>query len=536
MKHLGVILAVCMVFSLSCSFDFLDDKKELASSGDLIEEKTSSDEVQLVKWKNIDGILQYYEEQYFVDDGSRNIDQIQRYSSSGSLQYTYWYKYNPSGLMEMACLYNSADVLVSSFVYTFAADNKIETQAEYYYTHTDPSEATAHLKGALSFTFAGSGSAAGKVNSAASFDGAAEMDGTVGYFFIPGSDKWNVELTYGAKGSALVGFPETGYPAREIISAGVITSGTVESHGRIELSLPDLPTPPTLDIPQLPDSGMSPTGYRFAYYDGDASIKIALNADRYPVSVVRSGDSKLAGKTMQVELAYDGEHRIVRKTTRYGSTMALNLEIEYDVDNYPLEITTTGKAMMAPLSYLIEYQPDHSLERISVSLSDTPVQYFTFDGVDPLSPGDIRTIDPFAIFDGLFTAGAVIKHYTAANDLLETFTAESVDGGPKIVVNEPTDEGEPGGETNGYYLFSRDGDFTHTISAFSDDGKEVSSTDFSLPSPVTDTYDDATGTVGGIPDQFGRLFETYTPVILADAAENQVAAAISKNFILDLLF
>ena len=89
-------------------------------------------------------------------------------------------------------------------------------------------------------------------------------------------------------------------------------------------SLPALPTAPTF----TPDN-TNPVldSYSVWEYDSHGNFQTSLRgADNFPTEVVRSDDRF---DTVTINAAWDSSERLIRKTTTYGDTKVLEVDIDY---------------------------------------------------------------------------------------------------------------------------------------------------------------------------------------------------------------
>lgn len=515
MKCSGIFLALFVMLFSSCAFNFENDSKDITVDESLHTTIEASDSVQVVKWWNKDDALQYYEVQFVLsgtETGSRKIDQIQHYSAAGDLKWSYVYSYNSDTLVEKVTYFSAADTTPSFFhVFVYDTEKRVIEQAEY--------DGAGLLQWVRTNSYKVTDAAVDPIENAASYNSEPKNDGTIKYSFFPDSITWNMEVTYGSNSNIVVGLTAPS-PTAE-----AVTISPISAHEKIVLSAPATPGSVTL-VPET----LSVAAYRFAYTDPLGKSVVSLNPAWYPVSVIRSGDDRLGGNTVQVDLAYDGSNRIISKTTHYGSAMALKVILEYNASNFPIKITTTGAALLLPMEYTFEYDENNRPAKISITTAGTVLQYFEYmypDATVSLIMDNVHSIDPFSFLESLLSANVIIKNFNGDKILQQTFTIQAVTAGLQINVTKPDEI------FNGSYnvKYNTDGKAIG-LSAKDKNDNEVWAMEFALPDAAFELY--ATGVDSSL--KFGRIFETYVPADSSAALETEAAAAICNNFIYDLLF
>jgi hypothetical protein len=311
--------------------------------------------------------------------------------------------------------------------------------------------------------------------------------------------------------------------------AGTVNVATLDAEARLDLVLPTVGTLPSPAIPDPASSGLPVAGYRFSLDDDHGNTLVALDENYYPLSGTRTDDR--LDCAVSVELEYDDENRIVRKETRYGSTLALGIAIAYQGDTlYPVRVETSGKSMVMPLDYGIEYGENDEVVSVSVYSGDTRIRRFEYDYdapvVDPPAPADIRGMDPFTFLGDMLTAGAAISEYDGDGALIETFSATSTIGGLTVEVRLPNDE------INGRFqiLYDDEGNCS-SITAYGKDGEVAWREEISL---FTDMWDDLETIAAGAYDsaiEYGTMVETMFP----DDPDATIAE-VQSNFVYNLIF
>jgi len=357
-----------------------------------------------------------------------------------------------------------------------------------------------------------------------------ELTGALQYFYIDEQEGWNMEIAYGTDTGTLAGDVTVDNPA-----AGAVNTEALDAEARLSLTLPVVGPLPAPAIPDPPSSGLPVVGYRFSLDDAHGNTLVVLDENYYPLSGTRTDDR--LDCAVSVELEYDDENRIVSKEARYGSTLALGITLDYLGDTlYPVRVETSGKSMVMPLDYGIEYGENNEVVSVGVYSGDTLIRNFEYDYespvVDPPVPADLRGMDPFAFLGDMLTAGADISEYDGDGELIETFSATSDIDGLTVEVRLPTDDGAPGGDVNGRFqiVYDDEGNCS-SITAYGTDGEEAWREEISL---FTDMWDDLDTAAAGAYDstiEYGAMVET-----MFSGDEAATIAEVQENFVYNLIF
>ena len=532
MKRTGLLLAVVLIAFSSCNFNFTADKNETAQSLRCVTE--TAETVQLSKWYDGD-TLKYYDEKYILPETkstTRLIGQIQSYTDSGNLKYSYHYSYNAAGLPETVAYYDSTNALKWFYVYEYVTVGTVtRLSAQYEYDGANV------LQCARKFTWTDTGLATGELKNAVLFDESKNPKGGLSYYYLPDSKKWNMEISWGTD-TASIG---TGC-APSVCAAEQAALPSVANHGLIALTAPTGWTLPGLAVPDdLSTSGLAASLYRFQYEDAYGVSRVSLDKDWYPASAYRT-DTRMGSDPLLVELSYDSAHRIVKKTTTYGATKALVVNIAYDADNFPTTIATSGAAMLLPLEYGVEYGTNHQIKKISVTSGGSLLRYFTYSYTAPtktVTAPTAKSLDPFAFIDSLLSSAVTISEFDGDNKAIETFVSRQADpvaGSTTTGVIFEVHKGAATGELNGSFTVTiSSSGIPVALSAKKADGTELWNRDFGAQSALLDR---AKNNISGLPASlngfnfsYGRLLETYVP-----SDGKTPTTGIVENFVYDLLF
>jgi len=516
MKKIVPALLFAAIMLMSCNWELSDDDASLDDVVITTERQTTETVEKISTFK--DGVLSSYVVRHISDTAARTVDQEQFYKADGTLKYSWKYDRNADGLVTTTAYYDAAGDLLSYFAYAYGSGAVVTTQASY------------DAAGQLLWLRRYETNSAGGIETAASYNGSEELTGALQYFYIDEQEGWNMEVAYGTDTGNLAGDVTVDDPV-----AGAVNTETLNAEARLSLTLPVVGPLPSPAIPDPASSGLPVSGYRFSLDDDHGNTLVALDENYYPLSGTRTDDR--LDCAVSVELEYDAENRIVGKETRYGSTLALGIAIAYQGDTlYPVRVETTGKSMVMPLDYGIEYGANNEIVSVAVYSGNTRIRHFEYDYetpvVDPPEPADIRGMDPFSFLGDVLAAGATISEYDGDGALIETFSATSTIGGLTVEVRLPTDAGEPGGDVNGRFqiLYDDEGNCS-SITAYGQDDEIAWREEISL---FTDMWDDLETIAAGAYDsaiEYGTMVETMFP----DDPDATIAE-VQSNFVYNLIF
>jgi len=469
----GLALALALA---SCNFGFLDDA-DLSGTGEVLrEEVTTIIGGERHAFYNTADELQYYEDHYIT---AAKTMLLAYYNASNELRWYRVFTYNGE-TFETITEYDGADA----------------RQWSRRYEYGDGSEVPATT-----------------VINAASFAADGTPSGCAMYEF-DSSDRVSFLTSYGGVSCAVAGLSVAKSASSATARSATRAIAPLKVPGEIAYAVPSIPDAAAL-------SALGVSGYAYWNYDAFGSSELSMDKDWYPVRVARV-DSRVA-KTVSMELAWSAGHRIIRKKSYYGSTLALDVSMEYTDDGYPLKASTSGAAMLLPLDYELVYAGGVPA-RLNVSSNGSLLQWFKYEYTGaalPTSFPAIRGIDPFALLDGLAKSSLVIEHYDGDDLLIETFTfiSNPATAVLKLEVENAT------GDSNGYYEAAYEGELIASLKAFNASGMEQ----WEYSYGYAEAMDDAAALAGavGIPADFGRLAETY----LTDDIQEY-----AKGFVMDLLF
>jgi len=475
----GAFLAIGMVIALaSCNFGFLDDA-DLSGSGEVLrEEITAIAGGERHAFYDTADELQYYEDHYIT---AAKTMLLANYSASNELRWYHVFTYNVDGHIETMAEYDEADVR--------------QWSRRYEYGNGVPVPAATVVK-------------------AASFDGNGTPSGCVIYEFDP-SNRVSFLTSYGGVSCAIAG-----------LSVAKATTNTAARFTPRTIAPLKMPVEILYEVPSIDTalSTLEKSGYTYWNYDTFGTSELSMDKDWYPVRVARDDDQ--LEKTVSMELAWNDSQQITRKKSYYGSTLALDVSITYNDDDYPLKVTTSGAALLLPLEYEFVYE-SRIPARLNVSSNGSLLQWFKYEYTGAVLPGSvsaIRGIDPFALLDDLVKSELKIFHYDGDDTLVETFEFLADDADFRVNVRAPDDS------LNGYYLASYDAEgMIASLSAYDGSGLQWNNS-----YSYTDAVEDATllaaaalAEAGLTEADFGRLAETYLTDDITEYA---------KGFVMDLLF
>jgi hypothetical protein len=532
------LIAAGTLLLASCSWNVADKASDLSN----VKITTVTETGLSVEKSSVlhDGVLNSYEIKFIDDTTKRSVDQIQKYTSFGTLVSTRKFVRGADGRVTVAAYYNDSSSLYYFDVYTYDADGFVTGKYRY--------DASGSLVWAHLYAARASGTAKGQLESAASFDKAAVLDGGVRYYFIDtetyASKTWNMEASYGTKAGDVAGSA-----AAENPSAGAVNSTTLTAEAKLSLAAPAQPTIPSLTIPSdFTASSLSKAGYRFSFDDTYGNTTLSVGTDWYPTSGIRT-DSRL-GAALSAKLVRDSAGRITTQSTYYGSTLALKVDIVYDGTTwFPVSVTTTGAAMMLPLTYAIAYQPaNHAVESITVKSENTPLVVLKYSYTTELpaqTAASVKDMDPFAFIGALVKSEAVIYHYKGdGKTLVESFTpvvskdAGGTATGVEVKVNLPKADGTAGGDYNGSYVINYNA-AGQCVSLQSKDKTGAVQWTQNTAS-VSAVWPALAGAAKGVADasvSFGPLLDSFLPAGVSSSTEaSALTKGISDNFMYSMIF
>ncbi len=485
-KIIGMLFLAAML--ASCTFSFLEVGDISIPEDQLV--CTITDIVpdgKMYSYSTKAGVLQYYVEHYYTAGGKEK--QQQKYSSAGVLQYSYLYEYDAAGNQSFAAYYDATNTLGWYRVSTYTGA-LVESIREFNGANA--------LQWTKRYSY-GTDTLAEKVLGLAAFDGSDTLTDYTQYEYTTFKNEIKPSITrvYGK------------------------TAATVKASSRALVSL-TRPTTPTLTIPAMPDAAaytaLGALSYTYYYYDENGESEIVMDKDWYPQKITRT-DGRVA-KPVSMQLTWGTDHRISRKSSYYGTTLALDVALTYDsVSGYPTKAVTTGAMLLLPLEYEIIYDTSQIPTRLNVSSDGKLLQWFEYKYTGPSLPltlTAIRSVDPFAMFDELVKAQLEILHYNGDNILLETF--QFLADGNNIRLNVL--DAAKANAINGYYLGAYDVEGrVASLTSHSADGTQLWSNSYS--------YADAIKLLDANIPEFGRLVDTYLTNDMANYAQ---------AFVMDMLF
>jgi len=294
-------------------------------------------------------------------DGSSNPILVRRYSPGGRLKWSTLYKWNDGLKIQEVC-YDSADNLLWHTVFTYNSEGLMLSESNFDNDNILQWFNVWEYSGSL------------KINQGR-YDSSSAMTQAFTWEYNVDGD-WIKETSY--------------------------TAGS--SRNSAGLAYPSPGTTPA--FPSFSLSGMSVSNWRMRTFDPQGYFRMSFDSDNYPVELFRT-DSRLT-RDLSIEIDYYDNHLPKSKLTKYGNDEVLNLELAYYSNGYLSEINTTGRALLLPLRYTIDYKSDMSPERVSVYQNNTKLMYFVYDSekkvdliVHPLDPVDFTgSIHSITQYDG----------------------------------------------------------------------------------------------------------------------------------------
>ncbi|MBI9109514.1 MAG: hypothetical protein JEZ04_22415 [Spirochaetales bacterium] len=397
MRKLIFILIIAAVFS-GCNMDYLEDALSSyeEDSPDLILTWNEGRTILTATDPLTEEVLWY--ETWEYDDNDDPV-LVRRYSPEDRLKWSKLYKWNSGLKIEEVC-YDSSNNLLWYSVFIYNSSGLIAAECNYDNANLIQWFDVYEYSGELNIN-------------RARYNSNSEM--TSGFVWeFDTSDRKIKETHYAGNSSRN--------------SAG--------------LSYPDSGATPA--FPSFSLTGLSVVDWTMWTYDSNGFFKMKFDNENYPLEVYRE-DSRLT-RNLTVEIEYYSGHIPKSKLTRYGSDDVLFLELSYNSSGYLSEINTSGKGLLLPLRYTIEYKSDLSLNRISVYQGNTKLMYFTYDSVVNTDL-TVHPLDPVGFTGSNYT----ITQYDGDDNRLGSYVFSMVDL-VTLKIQALTADGTP----NGHYLAHMD--------------------------------------------------------------------------------
>lgn len=528
-RALSVISAIMAIAILSsCSWNLSEKDGDLSD----VKVTTTTETAPTVEVTRCfrNDVLSSYTVRYISDEITRVVDREQSYTADGVLTGAWAYHRNENGLVDLAAWYGPDGALRYFYVYEHDADGDVSTQAQY--------DASSALEWLRRYQKKATGTAAGELETAATFTGPGlALSGGLRYYFIDTaslqSETWNLEVSYGSDSGSLSGGVKAANP-----KAAAPSLDALETEERLTLTVPALPS---LTAPAIPtdfaSEGLAVSGYRLSFDDDYGNTTVSLNPSWYPLSGSRT-DNRLE-KKVSVTLTHDAQNRVTKKTMHYGSTLALEIDIEYVSPSslFPARVSTSGSSMMLPLDYEISYGATWGeVTGVSVLSNGVLIRRFDYAYTTPVSSAIpaplIRGMDPFSFMSELLRRDLVISEYDGDGKLVETFTTEAATSSVRVLVNRAKVDGSAGGDLNGYYDvgFDVEGNPTSLVAA-SVTGAVSWSLNLASFAPRRDDLEATAAAIFDESVEFGPMVES-----LLAPSDGETVPIIQDRFVYNLLF
>jgi hypothetical protein len=365
------------------------------------------------------GDVVWYETwEYDVD--SSNPILVQRYSPEGRLKWSTLYKWSDGLKIQEVC-YDSANNLLWHSFFTYNSDGLMLCECNYDSDNSLQWFNVWEYSGEL------------KINQGR-YDGRSVMTNAFTWEYN-GDGEWIKETSYSGNSSRSI--------ARNSAGLAYPVAGTV-------------PVLPSFSL-----AGMTMSNWRMKTIDTNGSFIMSFDSENYPTELFRT-DSRLT-RDVTVKIDYYSGHIPKSKLTKYGNDEVLYLELSYNSYGYLSEINTSGKALIIPLRYTIDYNADLSPERVSVYQADTKLMYFVYESAPKTDLTAVHPLDPVNFTGQIHT----ITQYDGGDVKLGSyeFTTDIVLNQIKIQAKKAD------GSENGHFIAALDTDDEITsFEAWSDDG------------------------------------------------------------------
>ncbi len=234
-----------------------------------------------------------------------------------------------------------------------------------------------------------------------------------------------------------------------------ITSRNINS-----LETPEIPTSPTAPSFNYTDDELDYTWMKLWEEDDWGSSYVILNSNYLPTNMERTVPEYLDETPIKIDISYTGT-RVDSKKTSYNGDDLLLLEFEYNEDNYPITIKTSGELLYIPLNYHFTYSESGIPTEFAVYNQDTMLQKFVYTYTSDTSEISIENFS---------SSISTITHYDGDDKLVGTyvFTYDSEDN--QITIDTLDPDGIDTGEI--VILFNDDGNTT-SLKSYSACGEKV---------------------------------------------------------------
>jgi YD repeat-containing protein len=540
MKPLYCAIVVGMVLFASCNWNLPDS--ESSRPGPVITAVYETGETVEKESILYDGVPNSYSLRFIDDKTTRAIGQIQYYSVKDDLLSVSKYVRGSDGRVVLAAYYDNTLNLGSFDVYSYDTDGFVTGKYSY--------DGAGALQSVRLYAAKSTGTAKGQLESAAYYlANATTPAGGVRYYFIDtpsyASETWNMEVSYGSSAGEVAGQIWADDPYAGAIN---LTAIDAKINVKRELVAPSMPSVPSLSIPSdFSATSLTKAGYRFSFKDDYGSTGLSSDPNFFPLSASRT-DKRInnGNTTVCAYLSRDDAGRITTQETYYGDTLALKVAITYDGSTwFPSSVTTTGAAMLLPLTYEIAYKAsNHAVDSITVKSDTTSLIVLKYEYKTELPAQTalaVKNMDPFVFLNALLATDVVIYHYKGdGKTLVETFTAEpaSVNGiaGIKVSVNLPKSDGSAGGEYNGSYIVG------YNTSGQCASLQATDAADKPLwtqnTASVSDVWSSLSAAAPGVIDtavSYGSMIESFIPANAASDVSS-IVSGLSENFMYTMIF
>lgn len=356
LKYIPFILL--MLFQ-GCSLDFLDDESDENSDSSGYSEYDSANDIKY--YYDGDDSLVWME--YYDFDSKNQCIFMKHCLPSGTVLYSYVYEWDDNGNLKNKAYFDGNHELSYYSITVFdsgKAINMFEYDENYSlqgiqtwtYDSNGNTETSAAYNESKSLTSAYQYeyNSEDKITLSSLYGSDSHRDAYIEYEY-DGSSRITKKTGYGdcsSHNSFESFYSQTCFPAY----GGVNT----ESRNNKGLTAPAAPAPPSVSALSLTDLSLDYTWMSLWIYDQYGYTKATLNSNALPVSISRVADDYLNGYPIEITLNYNGDNKLIRKTTDYKGETVLDLQFTYNSSNYLIKLESSGESLYIPLNYEFSYE------------------------------------------------------------------------------------------------------------------------------------------------------------------------------------
>lgn len=371
------------------------------------------------------------------------------FNINNELAYFTTYKYSGDDKIVMKSIYNS-DLTLSEFeTISFNGDNIISNRSY---------DSDSNLKWGKSYTISDNN----KLLRATRYGEDKEIISYLSYDY----DKPFYTIKIEAFGKIDLGDRIKSYPIKINFNSNVLYGKVnIDSRNTEDLKAPELPDYP-LDPETEPTlSTKDSVWIEFEITDsyGKTSTLLENYKNHYrPVSLKRSAPDYFEG-TIDLNLEYN-EDKVISKVTSYKDEDLLKLDFTYNESGLPTSLTTTGKAMLLPITYGVTYNSNTNVPNgLEISSNDTKLQSFKYTYKSNM---DITTLNISEFEKSIL----YIEQKDGDDQLISTYVFNYNNSSKQLTIDVKDSEDVSNGK---FVLGYNEKDLITSFASYSKDGKQI---------------------------------------------------------------